>query len=203
MDMAEKRNGRPPKYSEAQVIQGIELVEQAGDTPTGDTVKNAMCTELGVAGGINAQSLDKEVHRLLEERDRQRREQLVAALPPKSRDTANEIGLLVEAAVLEHIGKQYEDLQGVAQKRLAALNIDFRNQREQIRDLLGKIDGKDHEISDLEEEKHGLEGQLHLADVEIRSLKERIASFEREEDFQARMLVMMQETLGLRADPEA
>jgi chromosome segregation ATPase len=197
--MTEKKTGRPPKYTEAQVIQGIELVEQTGETPTGDMVKKVMCTQLGVAGGINAQSLDKEVHRLLVERDRQRRDRLVAALPSKTRGTAKEIGSLVEAAVLDHMGEQHEELQGLARKKLAALNADFRNQREQIRDLLTKIDTKDEEISQLEEDKQDLEGRLHLADAEIQSLKERIANFEREEDFQAKMLAVMHETLGLHA----
>lgn len=70
--MTEKRTGRPPKYTEAQVLKGIELVEQTGDSPTGDTVKKAMCSQLGVASGINAQPLDKEVERVLEEREHQR-----------------------------------------------------------------------------------------------------------------------------------
>ena len=70
--MTEKRTGRPPKYTEAQVLKGIELVEQTGDSPTGDTVKKAMFSQLGVASGSNAQPLDKEVERVLEEREHQR-----------------------------------------------------------------------------------------------------------------------------------
>lgn len=41
--MTEKKTGRPPKYTEAQVLEGINIVERNGDTPTGETVKKAMC----------------------------------------------------------------------------------------------------------------------------------------------------------------
>ena len=68
--------------------EGIKIVEEAGEVPTGDSVKKAMCDRLKVAGGINEQSLDKEVRRVLEERDRQRREELIAALPPPTLDAA-------------------------------------------------------------------------------------------------------------------
>lgn len=194
--MTDKKTGRPPKYTEEQVIRGIEIVERAGEAPSGDTVKKAMCSQLDVALGINTQSLDKEVHRLIAERERFRREQLIAKLPSESLSAAKEIGSFVVAAVLEHLGEQHEELQIFAQKKLVALNSDFRNQREQIRDLLIKVDTKDEEISALEETRHELEGRLHLADAEIHSLKERIASFEREEDFQTKMLAVMEKTLG-------
>ena len=69
-----------------------------GEALTGDTVKKAMCAQLGVAGGINAQSLGKEILRLLEERERERRARLIAGLPPASLEAAKSIGLQVEAA---------------------------------------------------------------------------------------------------------
>jgi len=194
--MTEKRTGRPPKYTEAQVLEGIDIVEHTGGVPTGDTVKKAMCSQLGVAGGINAQSLDKEVERLLEERDRQRRDRLIAALPSATQGAAREIGTLVEAAVLDHMGEQHDRLRGLAGKKVAELNVDVSNQREQIRGLLSKIDTKDTEIAGLEEERHGLKGRLELATAEIDSLKERIANLEQEEDFRTRMLALMKETLG-------
>lgn len=177
--MTEKKTGRPPKYSEQQVIKGIEIVEQTGEIPTGDSVKRAMCLELGVAEGINAQSLDKEVQRLLEERERQRRDRLIAALPTTTLGAAKEIGLLVEAAVLGHMGEQHDELRSLASKKLAVLNTDLGNQRVQIRELLCRIDTKDEEIAELEGEKHDLKGRLDLASAEIQSLKERIVGLER------------------------
>lgn len=194
--MTNNKTGRPPKYSEEQVITGIEIVEHIGEAPTGDTVKRAMCTELGVADGINAQSLDKEVQRLLEERKRQRRDRLIAALPATTLGAAKEIGLLVEAAVLGHMGEQHDELRSLASKKLAVLNIDLGNQRVQIRELLCRIDTKDGEIAELEREKHDLNGRLDLASAEIQSLKERIVGLEREDDFRTSMLAMMRETLG-------
>jgi chromosome segregation ATPase len=197
--MTEKKTGRPTKYTEAQVIKGIEIVERTGGSPTGDTVKKAMCDQLGVAGGINAQSLDKEVQRLLEEHKQQRRRRLIAALPPITHDAAKEIGSLVQAAVLNHMGEQHDKLRSLNGRKLTELNVDLCNQREQIRGLLSRIDTKDSEIAELEGEKHDLKGRLDLATAEIDALKERVTCIEREEDFQTKMLAMMKETLGQQA----
>jgi hypothetical protein len=151
--MTEKKTGRPPKYTKAQVIEGIEIAERNGDIPSGDSVKKTMCEELGVAGGINAQSLDKEVHRLLEERVRQRRNRLIAALPSATLEAAREVGVLVEAAMLNHMGEEHTKLRSINGKKLTEINVDLANQREQIRRLLSRIDTKDVEIADLEGER--------------------------------------------------
>lgn len=194
--MTEKKTGRPPKYTEAQVIQGIEIAERNGDIPSGDSVKKAMCEELGVAGGINAQSLDKEVHRLLEERVQQRRNRLIAALPSATLEAAKEVGALVEAAMLNHMGEEHNKLRAINGKKLTEINVDLANQREQIRGLLSRIDTKDTEIADLEWERDGLKGRLELAVAEIGTLKERLAGIEQEEDFRLRMVAIVKETLG-------
>ncbi len=201
--MTEKKTGRPSKYSEAEVLKGIEIVERTGAAPTGDTVKKVMCQHLGVAGGINAQSLDKEVHRLLDDRERQRRDRLITALPSATLGAAKEIGALVEAAVLDHMGEQHVKLRTLNGKKLAELNVDLGNQREQIRGLLSRIDTSDAEIAELEAEKHDLQGRLVLASAEIDSLKERVADLERAEDFQAKMLAVVKETLGKQAKTSA
>lgn len=194
--MTEKKTGRPPKYTEEQVLKGIEIVERNGKVPTGETVKNAMCEQLCVAPGINAQSLEKEMLRLIEERRLERRNRFIAALPSATLAAAKEIGLQVEAAVLGHLGEQHNELRTFAGKRLEALNVDLSNQREQIRELLLSIERKDGQISELEIEKHDLEGHLDLAKAEIISLKENIAKFAREDDLRAEILAMMKETLG-------
>ncbi|KUF11347.1 hypothetical protein [Pseudoponticoccus marisrubri] len=197
--MTEKRAGRPPKYTEAQVLAGIEIVERNGETPTGDTVKRAMCTQLDVAGGINAQSLDKEVQRLLEQREQQRRENLIGALPADARDAVKEIGALVEAAVLGHLGEQYGSLTVLSGKMVAELKTDLGNQREQIRELLNRIDSKDAEIADLEGKNHDLKQRLDARDTEVATLKARLSELERDEDFRARMIEVMKETLRYHA----
>lgn len=201
--MTNKRTGRPPKYTETQVIEGIEIVERNGEVPTGDTVKKAMCDDLGVAGGINAQSLDKEVQRLVEEREQQRLALLISALPSETLNAVKKIGSLVESAVLGHIGEQHEKLRALAGRKLTEQNVDLGNQREQIRSLLSRLDRKDADIEQLEQDNHKTKEQLGLATTEIRALKERIAELEHEEDFRTRMLAMMKETLGENAFPTA
>lgn len=194
--MTEKRTDRPPKYTEAQVLAGIDIVERGGETPTGDTVKKAMCVHLDVPPGINAQSLDREVQRLLEERDRLRREQLRAALPAETRAVVAQIGNRVENAILDHLGHEHEQLRTAAGQMVAAMQDDLGHQREQIRELLSRIDMKDDEIAGLEADRADLKGRLDLAAAEIDALKEHIAGLEREDDFQTRMLAMMKQALG-------
>ena len=194
--MTEKKTGRPPKYTKAQVIEGIEIAERNGVIPSGDSVKKAMCEELGVAGGINAQSLDKEVHRLLEERIQQRRNRLFAVLPSATLEAAKEVGALVEAAVLNHMGEEHHNLRALNGKKLTEMNVDLANQREQIRGLLSRIDAKDAEIADLEGERDDLKARLELAVAEVAALKERLAGIEQEEDFRLRMVAIVKETLG-------
>ncbi|MCA0940710.1 hypothetical protein LCM28_12575 [Salipiger pacificus] len=191
--MAEKKTGRPPKYNEAQVMNGIELVERDGDVPTGDTVKKVMCAQMGVAAGINAQSLDKEVERLLAERDRTRRDRRIAALPGTSSDAAKKIGEMVSAAVLDHLSIEHENLRGIAGKKLADMTADLTMQREQIRSLLARIEAKDEEIAELEEQNASLNGRLELAATEIVTLKETISAFGREDDIRTQMLALMKD----------
>lgn len=136
------------------------------------------------------------VHRLLEEHERQYRNQLIAALPSATLGAAKKIGSVVEAAVLDHMGEQHGKLRSLNGRKMAEMDVDLHNQREQIRGLLSRIDAKDAEIAELEGDKHDLRGQLDLATAEIDSLKERVAAFEREEDFKVRMLAMMKETMG-------
>jgi uncharacterized protein (UPF0335 family) len=194
-----KKTGRPPKYTQAQVLEGIEIVQSSGEVPNGDSVKKAMCTHLGVPGGINAQSLDKEVLRLVEERNRQHRDQLVAALPSAALGAAKKIGSLVEAALIDHLGEQHHELRAVAAKNAASLCIDLGNQREQIRELLSRIERRDEEIAELEAAKEELQERLEAAAAEVRALKERVSVYEKQEDFETRVLARMEERLLLQA----
>lgn len=193
--MAEKKIGRPPRYTEDQVVEGIEIVEKNGERPTGDTVKKAMCARLGVRESINAQSLEKEVQRLLEDRDRQRRERLIAALPGESRAAVKEIGAMVENAVLLHLGQELEGLRALAAQKVAAQEVDLGIQRAQIRDLLSKIDHLAAEIADLDHAKLEVEDLLAKANSENAALKARVADLQKEQDFRGQMLALMKETL--------
>ena len=194
--MAEKKTGRPPKYTEDQVIEGIEIVEKSGKLPTGDSVKKAMCARLGVPEGINAQCLDKEVQRLVEDRDRQHREWLIAALPNESRAAVKEIGAMVETAVLIHLGQELEGLRTMAGQKVAAQDVDLGNQRAQIRDLLSKIDHMAAEIAELDRAKLEDEERLAKAQAESAALRARVADLEKEQDFRSQMLALVKETLG-------
>lgn len=194
--MTEKKTGRPPKYTEAQVLQGIEIVEENGDTPTGDAVKKAMCIHLDVPAGINAQSLDKEVQRLVEERERRENARLVASLPDTSRAIAREICASVESSILTHLGREHDGLRRLNEEKVAARELDLANQREQIRDLLTKLDLQAEEISKVETSKRDLEDLLIQSKEESDGLKARIADLERQHDFREEMLAFMKDALA-------
>lgn len=193
--MTQNKTGRPTKYTEAQVTKGIEIVERSGGIPNGDSVKKAMCRELGVAGGINAQSLDREVQRLIAEREHQRRHSLVSALPKASKIAASRIVETVEKALLDHMGEEYDLLRSAAGKKMLLLNTDLSTQRAQIHALTEKISEKDAEIAGLEDANLDLQQQLLTANDQIELLKQDIIRGDKEEEFRAKLLVVMKETL--------
>jgi len=194
--MPKSETGRPPFYSEAQVLRAIERVEQAGKTPTGTTVKDDLCTYEGVSRGINAQSLHTEVVRLLEERDRARVERLVAALPATTVAAAKEMGAHLEGALLAHMAEQHDHLRAVSGQRVDELNEDLSLKRTRIRELLLQVGDQENTIAGLERCKADLKQQLEGATHEITSLKNRISSLEQEGDFRTQMLELMRETFA-------
>ena len=154
-----------------------------------------MCSQLGVAGGINAQSLEKEVQRLIAEREHQRRHSLVSALPKTSKIAARRIGETVEKALLDHMGEEYDLLRSAAGKKIVQLNTDLSTQRAQIHTLTEKISEKDAEIAGLEDANLELEQQLLTANAQVELLKQDIIRGDKEEEFRAKLLVVMKETL--------
>ncbi|ATI42068.1 hypothetical protein CBW24_08640 [Pacificitalea manganoxidans] len=185
--MTEKKTGRPPKYTEAQVLEGINIVERNGDTPTGETVKKAMCVHLDVPPGINAQSLEKEVQRLLNEREHQQSARLIAALPETSRNAVREICQAVEAAILLHLGREHDELRRVNEQKVTQKDMDLANQRAQIRDLLMKLDQQAEEVAALEEAARAMQDQLHETEERNSVLLTRVTELEKRQDFREEM----------------
>ena len=199
--MTEKKTGRPPKYTEAQVLEGIGIVEKNGDTPTGEAVKKAMCLHLDVPAGINAQSLDKEVQRLLDEREHQHSTRLIAALPQTTKNAVREISATVESAILLHLGREHDELRRLNEQKVAQKDMDLSNQRAQIRDLLVKLDDQAEEIAALEDAARTMKEQLHETNERNTSLLTRIAELEKRQDFREEMLAFMKDTLA-QHDPQ-
>lgn len=201
--MTEKKTGRPPKYTEAQVLDGIGIVEKNGDTPTGEAVKKAMCLHLDVPAGINAQSLDKEVQRLLEEREHRHSTRLISALPQTTKNAVREISATVESAVLAHLGREHDGLRQLNEQKVAARDLDLANQREQIRDLLNKLDLQAEEISQIERDKRDIGERLIQSHKENDGLKARISELEKQQDFRSEMLALIKDTLGEQASSKS
>lgn len=193
-----KRNGRPPHYNDAQVIEGIDLVEKDGDHATGEKVKVALVEKLGLPRGINAQSLDKEVARLLEERDRARMEVLVAALPSTSKNAVGGFADRVATSIIELLATDYEKLRSAAGKKLTEMNADLKSHRVQIRQLEDRLERKDASLADSEAHTQQLEQQLQAALAQIAELNNRVATQQNEEDFRGKMLAVMREAMAER-----
>jgi len=196
--MTIKKNGRPSSYTEGQVLEGIGIVEQDGEIPSGESVKKAMCDQLMVSGGINAQSLDKEVRRLIDERDRMRIDRLVVALPATSKAAADDLGKRLTAAIVEHLADDHNQLQIAAGKKLVEAKADLSCHRAQNRDLQAKLESKDEALAEREAEAHELEQRLASALAEISILKDRISALRRDDDFRAQMLEVMRDAIGDR-----
>lgn len=200
--MTEKKTGRPPKYTEAQVLQGIKIVEENGDAATGETVKKAMCVHLDVPPGINAQSLDKEVQRLLEERERQQSARLIVALPETSRNAVREISRTVESAILLQLGREHDELRRVNEQKVTQKDMDLANQRAQIRDLLMKLDDQADEVAGLEDEKRILNDQLNAVKEQNAALETRVIELEKRENFREEMLAFMKDALAQQSSQQ-
>jgi hypothetical protein len=197
--MTEKKTGRPPKYTEAQVLEGIGIVEENGDTPTGETVKRAMCVHLGVPPGINSQSLDKEVQRLLDERERQQSARLIVAVPETSRNAVREISRTVESAILLHLGREHGELRRINEQKVTQKDMDLAHQRAQIRELLMKLDQQAEEVAALEEAARAMQDQLLQSQERNSALLTRITELEKRQDFREEMFAFMKETLAQHA----
>lgn len=197
--MTEKKTGRPPKYTEAQVLEGIKIVEENGDTPTGEAVKKAMCVHLDVPPGINALSLEKEAQRLLAERERQQSARLIVALPEASRNAVREISQAVESAILLHLGREHDELRRVNEQKVSQKDLDLAHQRAQIRDLLIKLDQQAEEVAALEEAARAMQDQLHQSQERNSALLTRITELEKRQDFREEMFAFMKDTLAQHA----
>lgn len=199
--MTANKTGRPTSYTEAQVLKGIESVESGGGIPTGDSVKKAMCAELGVSAGVNAQSLGRQVERLVEDRERQQLARLVAALPASSKSAVATIASELEAGLVNHIARLHDDLERAAGARLSELGDDLADQRAWIRELLSRIDEKDVAIARAEQEHLDLRQQHEATLAENAELNARISVMEKEQDIRGQMLAMMKEALARHDSP--
>lgn len=193
------REGRPPKYTEDQVAEAIEIAEATGDAPDGNTVKAVLCQEFGVSKGINAQSLGEEVKRQLAERDRKEHEALVASLSPEARVAAMKVGKDVENRFLECLGQQAKAIRSEVDGILAAKEEDCAALRTTIRDLREEVAEKSARGDRLAEEKAVLEERLEEAGQTIANLEAEIAARARDEAFKAELIAMLKDTL---AQPE-
>ena len=198
--MTEKKTGRPTKYTESQVREAIKLVENAGEKPTGETVKKKLCDHFAVPPGVNAQSLDREVQRLLADIDRQRTEAPIAALPDTTRQAASDIAATMQAAMLAHLGEEHSSLRKHSRKKIAALEVDLDSHREQIRALEARRDEQSDELAALEQDLHDLRERLQEMVAENGVLKSRNAELEKEQDIRAEMFGVVKEALRQRAD---
>jgi len=197
------REGRPPKYTENQVAEAIEIVEAAGDQPDGNTVKAVLCKQFGVSRGINAQSLAEEVKRQLEARKREESEALVASLSPEARAAAMKVGKEVENRFLEWLGVQAKDIRSNAEATLMAKEEDCAALRAKIRDLRDDLADKTAHAERLADEKIALKARLDEAGKTIGNLEADLAARDRQEAFKAEVISMLKDMLARQEEAKA
>lgn len=129
---ATKRAGRPAGYSDAQVLAAVAALEAEGAAPTAEAVKRILVEEHDVSGGINVQSLQERMAVLIEVRDRERRMELILALPPEARERARVLAAQMEAGMLDHLALSHDGLRAVAAEQLVEREADLRIVRQQL-----------------------------------------------------------------------
>lgn len=200
--MTARKNGRPASYTDEDIIACIEILEKEGRPVTGDSVKKVMCERLGRSPGINAQSLAKEVERVLEECEIERNAKLIANLTEDSKLSAIAIGQRITKDVTLQLALEFKKLQGTTEKHLIEKDEDLRVQRDQIRGLSTRIEEKDEEIANLERANADLSEQLALVSTEAADLRAQVDKLKGEEEFERRVestIAAALEKSGLRA----
>ena len=200
--MTARKNGRPASYTDEDIIACIEILEKEGRPVTGDSVKKVMCERLGRSPGINAQSLAKEVERVLEECEIERNAKLIANLTEDSKLSAIAIGQRITKDVTLQLALEFKKLQGTTEKHLIEKDEDLRVQRDQIRGLSTRIEEKDEEIANLERANADLSEQLALVSAETAALRAQVDKLKGEEEFERRVestIAAALEKSGLRA----
>ncbi len=201
--MTETKTGRPSSYTNEQVLRGIELVEEAGEQPTGDTVKKMLCAHLDVSKGINAQSLNTVVIDLLQDRKRKHLEHLVILLPDTTKKAAAKIAGRFATELTNHMAEEYDHLRAAVGRKLVEKEEDICNQRTQIRSLQSRIEEKDANIADLELANIELRQQLETAKAEISELAGKVADLRKAEDLEMLVLTAVSRALETKVQPAA
>lgn len=191
-----KKQGRPPKYSDQQVLMAIDMVEAEGSVPNGDSVKAKLCGNLGISHGINAQSLEDEVRRQLELRQEKRDEALIAMLPASAKTAALKLGKQFEVGLVKFLATEFDGLRSNAAEKLREKDADLRIHRDRDRENAKRLGEKEERIAALERDVHDLSSQVADRENEIVDLKDQIQGFKREEEFEAKMLKIMKQRFG-------
>lgn len=131
-----KREGRPPSYTQHQITQAIIILEAKGLTPTAPLIKAVLVEDLGVSPGLNVQSLERELVRVLAEREEERERVAIAALPESVRAVARAQAQSVERGLLVAATRVHQDLCRDAGREVEAAHRERRQIAARCEDLV-------------------------------------------------------------------
>lgn len=195
--MAEKnKGGRPSNYTETQLDKAITIVLARGEVPGGDTVKTVLCEQLGVSSGINAQSLDAQVQRLVAHREKERTDGQIARLPAEAKHAAINTGKLTERAILVALAAQNEALQTIANETVAAKEMDNAALRRKLCDLKQEQSAKEARIAELERDNEALSNEKSAACKRNAILEAQIAQQRNADETMAKIVAMINEAIA-------
>lgn len=169
--MTSKRvGGRPPAYSETQLIDAIDALEAGGAVPTAGLVKEFFINQFGLSTGINEQSLGAAVDEMLARRERQQRAALIASLSPQARQVGAEFARGASETFLVAMAREMATLRKASDAQLAEVDEDSKRQRGVIRALHEENHAKDTENAELRGRIRELEDDLAGARADISRL---------------------------------
>lgn len=194
--MTSKKRGRPSAYSPDQVRKAVDFLEDEGEEISAASVADVLHRLYEIPTTIKAQSLQAEIDRQLEIRERERTAALTAALPAETRTAIQEIGQDMARSLTAHVARQYGGLRAAAAARIVEMDEDIRSHRDRIRELERQIETRDSRIADLELDCEAKEARHIACEAEIADLVAQNARLRMTIDLQADLRHLVHEALG-------
>lgn len=200
--MAKARIGRPPHYTDSQVLAAVASIETIGGMPTGEAVKKVLIEEHDVSDGINAQSLADRVSALVEARDRDRRTERLMALPPEARQGAKALAVEMERRALDCMADAYDGMRTTAAEVAVARDADLRIVRQHVAGLeaaavehASERTTSEAETARLTDALEATTALLNTAQGTVAALEAEIAVLRRDQLGRDGMLALLREAL--------
>ena len=183
MTEEKKNGGRPAHYNAEQVRKAVDMLCDGGtplDQITGATVKPVLCREFHVSPGINAQSLDKPVHLVLQERAEEERAALLKSVPESAAPVVDALVGQVKDEVMLVIARQSRDIAADAARECDELRRDKTNAHWRIEELEEELRTQQQQLGELEKQRDAARTDAEAVRAELAEVRAALTKAEQE-----------------------